>query len=97
MRMNERQAMNGQQLELAFAADPAGASAATGRVSPDRAAWWFERIHTRLRQALRPIPPARHLQAGLGLPNAGSAGWFLDDARWPTREPAGSQVLERAA
>lgn len=97
MRTNERLDDNGQQLELAFAAEPAGAWAATGWVSPDRAAWWFERIHTRLRQALRPTPPARHLQQRLELPQAGSARSFLDDARWQTREPAGSQVFEHAA
>jgi len=97
MQMTERHVTNGQQLELTFAAEPAGVAAVAGRASPDRAAWWFERIHTRLRQALRPVPPARHLQQRLELPNAGSARWFLDDARSQTREQAESQVLEHAA
>ena len=94
---NERPAMNEQQLELTFAADAPGAAVIGSRVSQDRAAWWFDRIHSRLRRALRPAPPARHQQEPFDLGDGRSERWGLDAPRWGAGARAESQALEHAA
>ena len=97
MQTNERHVVNGQQLELTLDGGAAAELQGRGRISPDRAAWWFDRIHSRLRRALRPVPPARHEQERLDLGNAGGARWCLEAPRWGSEARAGSQAFEHAA
>lgn len=89
--------MNGQQLELTLEGGRPLEPLIPGRISQDRAAWWFDRIHSRLRRALRPTPAARHEQERLELVNAGGSRWFLDAPQWGGGTRAESQALERAA
>jgi hypothetical protein len=97
VQVNERQAMNGQQLELTLEGRRPLEPMIPGRISQDRAAWWFDRIHSRLQRALRPTPAARHEQERLELVNAGDSRWFRNAPRWGGEAPVDSQALERAA
>jgi hypothetical protein len=97
MQTNEGQVVNGQQLELTLDGGTAFEPAIRGRISQDRAAWWFDRIHSRLRRGLRPVPPARHEQERLDLGNAGGARWCVEAPRWGSEARAGSQAFEHAA
>ena len=97
MQTNEGQVVNGQQLELTLDGGTAFEPAIRGRISQDRAAWWFDRIHSRLRRGLRPVPPARHEQERFDLGNAGGARWCLEAPRWGSEARAGSQAFEHAA
>lgn len=94
---NERHAMNAHQLELTLDSGAAMGPQGRGRVSPDRAAWWFDRIHARLRQAWRPAPPARHEQERFVLGDAGGARWSVATPRWVPPSRVGSEELEHAA
>ena len=89
--------MNGQQLELTLDGGAAAELQGRGRISPDRAAWWFDRIHSRLRRALRPAPPARHQQEPFDLGDGRGERWGLDAPRWGAGARAESQALEHAA
>jgi hypothetical protein len=67
MQWNERTLGSGEQLELTLGETPGSLPPAHRRPSPERATWWFAHIHARLRNAWRPVPPARPVQGGLRL------------------------------